>query len=139
MLALLVVRTILIANFIRKHFHKVPSLMIKEFDRHVPIVQRGCHFLHQRLQFLVGNFIFLVKRLEFRQHHLIVLIPVQTILFLIVPQRVSAVHSFPEHSKLASKGFFGFRESHDVFIGVVQRYVTVLVARSDTQHQHQCP
>ena len=112
--------------------------MVHKLYIHVTVVQRGDHLGHQGLERRVGHFgVGLVEGLELRQVLVVDGIPVQPVLFLIVPEGVVLVHGVPEYTELAGIALLGLTERQIVGVGIVHQRVSILVARADGQCQEQ--
>ena len=85
--------------------------MILQLHVHVAIVQRTDHLFREFFQLIIRHILLLVKGLKLWKILVVDGIPVQSQLFLIVPQCIALVQTIPQHLELAGIAGLGFARS----------------------------
>ena len=108
-------------------------LVVLHLHVHVAIVQRTEHLFQQIPQLLVSDLLQLVEGLKLWQILVVDGIPVQSQLFLIVPQCIALVQTIPQHLELAGIAGLGFAKRQLVLAAVAHQRVALFTACTQCQ------
>ena len=107
--------------------------MILQLHCHVAIVQRTDHLFREFFQLIIRHILLLVKGLKLWKILVVDGIPVQSQLFLIVPQCIALVQTIPQHLELASIAVFGLAKRQLVLVAIAHQRVALFTACTQCQ------